>query len=104
MEIKKVLTIESPVHFYRILESNNELVDHAVEEIGLMLRHYVDVAFEFMYGCKCELDENWTRLQTEYDVCSKSSELQSHLCGWLGCDRVDFSVADGDDYYLPPVN
>lgn len=90
MEISKVLTVESPVHFYRILDSRNELLDHAEGDLSLLLTYYVDVASEYLYGCKCDEDRNWARLEAEYDVCSKSEDLQSHLCGWLCCDRVDF--------------
>ena len=90
MEISKVLTVDSPVHLYRVLDSRNELVDHSSGDLSIKIRHYVDVASEYLYGCKCDEENNWIRLQSEYEIISKDSEFSDHLCHWLACDRIDF--------------
>ena len=90
MDIKKILKIESPVHLFRILE-NYAIIDNATGDVYESIRYYMDLASEYLYGCKCDEDNNWQRLKSEYSDGIRQEVIQEHIIRILDCDRIDFS-------------
>lgn len=90
MEIKKILVIESPIHLYKMIEKNPSVIDSAQGDLVIQLRYYLDLASEYLYGCKCDEDSNWARLEAEYLSQMREDSVIEHLCRVLECDRIDF--------------
>lgn len=90
MEIKKVLKVESCVHLYRVLDNHTDVLELLDSESLMRLEYYQSVASEYLYGCKCEEEENWARLSAEYESLRSDDGLLASLCCVIGCDRIDF--------------
>ena len=90
MEIKKILSLKSPVHLYHIIESRPEILDSAQGDVFLSLRFYQDLATEYLYGCKCEEDKNWERLKSEYGGAIRQDSIVDYLRVALECDGIEF--------------
>lgn len=90
MDIKKVLKVESPVHLFRIFESYS-IVDNATGDVYESIRYYMDLASEYLYGCPCDEEINWSRLKSEYSDGIRQTEVYEYIIQVLGCDRIDFS-------------
>jgi hypothetical protein len=90
MEIKKILNIDSPVHLYRILEKSEEVIDVAEGDISFDLIYFRDCAYEYLYGCKCEADSNYDRMNREYVRISEKEDVILHLKSFFECDDIFF--------------
>lgn len=86
IEIKKNLNIKSLDYFYKLIRSNDELLD----------KHYKFAAFhDYMYdyynGCVCSQDQFLNLSEKEYDDISKSDECISILIEHFSCDSIIFN-------------
>jgi hypothetical protein len=91
MEIKKILNIESPVHLYRILDRNNEIVDSAEGDLFFTITYFMDCAYEYLYGCRCDEESNHDRMVAEYETSMREESVISHIRSSVGCDDIVFN-------------
>lgn len=91
MEIKKILSVDSSVHLYHILDNHRDELELLDGETLMRLEYYQSLASEYLYGCKCEEDSNWDRLSAEYQSIKEDDGLMCSLCCVIGCDRIDFN-------------
>jgi hypothetical protein len=91
MEITKVLKIESPVHLVKLLENKTEIVDTASDQVYHILNYYIDCVNEYLYGCKCQEEVYYERMNVEYENTIQQEEVVNHLIKGFGCDRIDFN-------------
>ena len=90
MEIKKILRIESSVHLNTVLDNNRDVLELLDGDLLSRVEYFQSLASEYMYGCKCEENQSWERLNAEYESVKTSPELVSAICKVLECDRIDF--------------
>ena len=77
-QIEKVLQIDSPEQFYKILSSENWLE----ETVENFLKSY----YRWKFGCPCDSQENWKIVLIEY---KKLGDLElTELSRKIGCDKI----------------
>jgi hypothetical protein len=78
--IQKVLLVESPEHFYKILFKENWM-SGGVDE-------FLKAYFRFEYGCPCDSEKHWLIVTEEYkDLVNKNLD---GLVQKIGCDKIEF--------------
>jgi hypothetical protein len=91
MEIKKILNIESPVHLYRIMERENEIVDGSEGDVYLSMSYFMDCVYEYLYGCKCDEEANYERMVNEYTTTMRGDAIVERIKEAVGCDGVVYN-------------
>lgn len=89
MQIDKVLIIESPVHLWRLLRTKEEIIDTAHESIVSDLRYFMDCVSTYLNGCKCDQDENYEIMASQFE-CIKTESVVKHLINGFECDKIEF--------------
>jgi hypothetical protein len=80
MKIEKVLLVESPVQFYKILVDKNYMTGG----VDSFLKAY----FKWEYGCPCDSEQHWDLVLNEFkDLKKKNLE---GLTKKIGCDKIEF--------------
>ena len=91
MEIVKVMRVESAVGLYRILDRDRSVFESCDDEVvASRLGLLCDYAAEYLYGCKCDEDSNWARMDREYRELIGDDAVHNRLKEFYGRDRVDF--------------
>lgn len=80
--IEKVLRIETPIEFYRLLLKENWMTGG----VDSFLKSY----FKWTYGCPCDSEKNWNLVLDEYREL-KNKDL-SGLMKKIGCDKIEFKI------------
>lgn len=78
--IEKVLRVENPKQFYRILIKENWMTGG----VDSFLKAY----FRWDYGCPCDSEKNWSLVIDEYK--KLSSENLDGLRHKIECDKIEF--------------
>jgi hypothetical protein len=89
MQIDKILIIESPVRLWRLLRSKEEIIDTAETDIASELRLFMDFVDMYLNGCKCDQDENYEIMSSQYEII-KQEPVLNHLLIGFECDRIEF--------------
>ena len=80
MKIEKVLLVEGPVHFYKILVDKNWMTGG----VDSFLKAY----FKWEYGCPCDSEKHWDLVLNEFKYL-KNKNLEG-LTQKIGCDKIEF--------------
>jgi hypothetical protein len=89
MQINKILIIESPIHLWRLLRTKEEIIDTAKEDIINELRYFMDCVATYINGCKCDQDENYKEMISQFE-CIKIDQVVEHLIKGFECDKIEF--------------
>lgn len=89
MQIDKILIIESPVHLWRLLSTKEEMIDTAVEGVNHSLRNFMDCVDIYINGCKCNEEENYRIMISQFEAIKEES-IVNHLINGLECDKIEF--------------
>ncbi len=89
MQIDKILIIESPVHLWRLLSIKEEIIDTAEEGIKRSLSNFMDCVNIYLNGCKCNQEENYEIMISQFEKIKEESIL-NHLINGLECDKIEF--------------
>lgn len=89
MQIDKILVIESPVHLWKILMTKEEIIDVAREDISSSLSFFMDCVDVYVNGCKCNEQENYETMISQFEAIKEESIL-NHLVVGLECDKIEF--------------
>jgi hypothetical protein len=89
MQIDKIMIVESPVHLWKILETKEEIIDQSVNNVFYSLRLFMDSVSNYINGCKCLEEENYTEMMENYALI-QTEEIVSRLVEGLECDKIEF--------------
>ena len=81
MKIEKVLLVESPVHFYKILVDKNWMTGG----VDSFLKAY----FKWEYGCPCDSEVLWEKVNMEFR--NLENKDLTGLTKKIGCDKIKFN-------------
>lgn len=85
IEIKKNLYIKTLDYFYKLIKSNDELIDK-----NNQLAAFHDYMYDYYNGCACDSDSYLNLADKEFNNISKSEECISILKEHFKCDDVIF--------------
>jgi hypothetical protein len=89
MQIDKILIIESPIRLWRLLRTKEEIIDTATDDVLRELILFMDFVDIYLNGCKCDQDENYEIMSSQYDIIKKDPIL-SHLLIGFECNKIEF--------------
>ena len=86
IKIKKNLYINTLDYFYKLIKSNDELID-----MNNQFAAFHDYMYDYNNGCPCDSDSYLNLATKEFDSISNSDECISILKDHFKCDDVIFS-------------
>ncbi len=89
MQINKIIIIDSPVHLWKILRTKEEILDQSKDDVFFSLNLFMDSVDEYINGCKCNEEENYTDMMAQYKLI-QSENIVLHLINCLECDKIEF--------------
>lgn len=90
MQIDKILIIESPVKLWKLIESKEEIIDQSSNDVYYSLNMFMDSVEAYVKGCKCDEEENYDEMMTQYNTSIRKEEVISHLIKGFECDKIEF--------------
>ena len=86
IEIKKNLYINTLDYFYKLIKSNDDLIDN-----HNMFAAFHDYMYDYYNGCPCNSESSLNLATNEFDNISNSEECISILKEHFKCDDVIFT-------------
>lgn len=79
-EVEKVLIVESPIQFYKILIDKNWMSGG--------MDSFIKAYFKWSYGCPCDSEKLWEEVKSEY--MKLDDRNLKGLKSRIGCDKIEF--------------
>lgn len=90
MQIDKILIVESPVRLWKLMLNREEIIDQASNDVFYSITMFMDSVAAYVNGCKCDEEENYDEMMTQYNTSIRKEEVISHLIKGFECDKIEF--------------
>ena len=85
MEIRKILVVQSPVHFWNLLKNREEIFENVLD-----LVMFIDTVDLYINGCECDKNTNYNLMIGQYNSIKDNPVMINYLLKSFECDEIRF--------------